>query len=156
MLKLLGIEDSVGSAKLDLVAYAGEPNALPEDPAAVLGFVHAKVSLAERVSDDVPTSRAIMNAGFLSILVTLDVKSFPKSPTVSERRAYINDGELGTSAKPTDKRVYIEENGEFDLCVSFNHRTAETEGTPPSGKHIRVIRDPAAPDPLVEILVQSP
>ena len=70
-LKAMGIDESVGRSKLDLAIWARD---------RIIGGIHAKVSLAERVSDDVPASEAMMRRGFLSALVTLDVKSFPPSP----------------------------------------------------------------------------
>ena len=126
-LRDMGIQDKVGGSKLDISIRAY---------GKMIGGIHAKTSLAERVSDDVPASRAMMQAGFLSALVTLDVKSFPPSPTVSNTRAYVNKGELGTPAAPTDKRKYIEQHGDFDVCVSYNLRTVPSPEQTLSGKRI--------------------
>jgi hypothetical protein len=127
VLEEMGIHAEVGGSKLDLVIRSGT---------RVVGGAHAKVSLAERVSDDVPASEAMMRRGFLSALLTLDVKSFPPSGTVSDARAYQNRGELGTPGAPSDKRTYIENHGSFDLCVSYNQRTVPSRDATNSGKRI--------------------
>lgn len=62
------------------------------------------------------------------ILPVIHVKSFPLSETVTETRAYINKGELGTPDAPTDKRKYIEEHGSFNACFSLNKRTVPSPG----------------------------
>jgi hypothetical protein len=49
--------------------------------------IHAKVIPAERVTDDVPASKLMMQKGFAAYLVTLDVKSFPLSNNVPDREA---------------------------------------------------------------------
>jgi hypothetical protein len=139
-LKLLGIYGKVGDSKLDIAIIAdyvrGQSPSLSNGH--IVGGIHAKVSLAERVSDDVPASVEMMKKGWVSYLVTLDVKSFPLSDTMSEERAYINKGELGTPEDPTDKRQYIEEHGSFDACFSFNLRTIPSPPNTRSGKRIFV------------------
>jgi hypothetical protein len=75
-LKELEIDGRVGGSKLDMVLRVR----VAEGVWAAFGGVHVKASLAERVSDDVPCSRAMMASGYFSPLWTLDVKSFP--PTV--------------------------------------------------------------------------
>ncbi|EKD07251.1 BsaWI family type II restriction enzyme [Limnospira fusiformis KN01] len=57
--------------------------------------------MAERVSDDIPASRIMMQYGFLSLLSTLDVKSFP--PPGGD---LINRAEFGSPDNPSDKRRY--------------------------------------------------
>ena len=145
-LKDMGIQDQVGGSKLDLSIRAyGE----------IIGGIHAKASLAERVSDDIPASRAMMKAGFLSALVTLDVKSFPPSSTVSNARAFVNRGELGTPETPSDKRKYIEHHGEFDLCLSYNSRTVPSPEQTPSGKRIfTVVLGNKDADPLEKMIIE--
>ena len=136
----MGIAGKVGSSKLDLSI---------ERNGRLLGGIHSKVSLAERVSDDVPASRAMMRKGYLSALVTLDVKSFPVSSTVSAARAYQNRGELGSPTAPTDKRLYIEKHGEFDMCISFNTRTIPSLANTRSKKKIYTVElNKHEPDPL--------
>jgi hypothetical protein len=139
-LKLLNIYGKVGDSKLDIAIMGDcDPQRAPSlANGRILGGIHAKVSLAERVSDDIPASAAMMQNGFVSYLMTLDVKSFPLSNTISGQRAYINKGELGSPASPTDKRKYIEEHGSFDACFSFNLRTVASLPKTMSGKRIFV------------------
>jgi len=140
-LELMGIHRKVGDSKLDVAIIAGcIGGACPSLETGIIGGVHMKVSLAERISDDVPCSKAMMEKGYLSLLATLDVKSFPLSSTISEKRAYINNGELGTAKKPTDKRRHIEEIGDFDACFSYNLRTVASAKTTASKKKIFVGR----------------
>ena len=77
-LEEMNIHDEVGGSKLDLAIRTATQ---------IIGGIHAKVSLAERVSDDVPASQIMMRRSYLSALVTLDVKSFPPSMTVSDTRS---------------------------------------------------------------------
>lgn len=153
-LNRLGIHGQVGSSKLDIVVMAGcDPSLLLSlKNGTVIGGIHAKVSLAERVSDDVPASRAMMENGYASFLVTLDVKSFPLSAYMGETHAYLNRGELGTPQNPTDKRRYIEEHGDFDACFSFNLRTIPSLEQTTSGKRIFVCRFDGKWDALCEAL----
>lgn len=124
-IKAIGLSDQMGSSKIDVgIRKNGK----------AIGGLHCKASLAERVSDDVPASRQMMKKGLLSILITLDVKSFP--PPHGD---LINRGELGTVAKPSDKRRYIEEHGEFTDCFSFNTRTAASGKNTNSGAKIFAI-----------------
>ena len=63
------------------------------------GVVHVKASLAERRTDDVPMSQALIEAGYLSVFWTMDCKSYPaEKPT--------NNGELGEVSEDdaSDKR----------------------------------------------------
>ncbi|HWY53609.1 MAG TPA: hypothetical protein VNZ03_04055 [Terriglobales bacterium] len=139
-LAAMGINAVVTGSKLDLAIWLGDE---------IIGGIHSKVSLAERVSDDVPASRAMMERGYLSILATLDVKSFPLSAIVREARAYINRGELGTRELPSDKRLYVERDGFFDLCASFNYRTVPTPPDADVVKRIYTIHlDEAGPDAI--------
>jgi transcriptional regulator with XRE-family HTH domain len=92
------------------------------------GVVHVKTSFAERRTDDVPLSRALMASGYASILCTLDAKSLPSiNPT--------NRGELGAVLSAgadlrSAKRKDIEE-GYFSACFSYNRNTIPT---PPGQK----------------------
>ncbi len=142
-LQEMGIHEEVGGSKLDLSIRTA---------ATLIGGIHAKASLAERVSDDVPASTAMMRRGYLSALVTLDVKSFPPSWNVSDARAYQNRGELGTPQQPSDKRMYIESHGSFDLCVSYNTRTVSSPGPTKSGKQIYTVTLGGQPDALEEAI----
>jgi hypothetical protein len=120
---------NVGDAKLDTV-LEGQTE---EGDYQIFGGAHIKGSLAERISDDEPTSRAMMSKGLFSPLLTLDVKSFPPP-----RGDLVNRGELGSIEKPSEKRKYIELHGSFDNCYSYNLRTMPSKPPTPSGKYIKV------------------
>src|SRR5229473_1602130 len=68
----MGIAETVGAAKLDMTLHIND-----QDRWIIFGGIHVKASLAERVSDDIPASRAMMAAGYLSPLWTLECKVFP-------------------------------------------------------------------------------
>jgi hypothetical protein len=124
----MGIDGEVGGSKLDIALY-GQVGTKH----VIFGGIHAKLSLAERVSDDVPCSVAMMKKGMVSYLLTLDAKSFP--PPTGD---LINRGELGSMASPSDKRNYIELHGSFDACFSYNLRTVPSSGETASGRRIYV------------------
>ena len=116
----MGLADQIaGGSKLDICLYGTCNRGL-----VPFAGVHSKASLAERVSDDKPCSERMMAAGFKSYLFTFDAKSFP--PPTGD---LVNQGELGTILRPSDKRGYIEQHGSFDACFSYNTRTT------PSGQH---------------------
>lgn len=137
MLTELGLNETVGDSKLDValarLQVAGQPVAF--------GGVHVKASLAERVSDDIPCSRALQQAGHLSPLWTLDVKSFP--PPNGD---LVNRGELGTPAATSEKRRYVEIHGDFDHCYTGNTRSVASGAVTPSGKRIVVLNLSQQPD----------
>ena len=91
----------------------------------MIGVIHVKASFAERRTDDVPMSQALVEAGYISPLWTMDCKSFP-SPSP------INRGELGKTftAEGQDrrnaKRKDIENDGFFSACFSYNRNTRPT------------------------------
>ena len=88
----------------------------------LLGVIHVKASSAERRTDDIPMSQALIQSGFLSVLWTMDVKSMPSSRPV-------NHGEFGQAANRqtiSDKRKDIEEHGHFSACFSYNANTVPT------------------------------
>ena len=143
VLKEMGIDAEIGGSKLDLAIRTATK---------IVGGIHAKASLAERVTDDVPASMAMMRKGYLSALVTLDVKSFPPSMTVSDARAFQNRGELGTPSAPSDKRKYIEDHGSFDWCISYNHRTIASPSSTNSGKRISTVNLNGPPDALEDAI----
>lgn len=127
----MGIAATVGAAKLDMTLHLDNR----EQGRVIFGGVHVKASLAERVSDDIPASRAMMAAGYYSPIWTLDVKSFP--PPFGD---LINRGEFGSLAVPSEKRRYIETHGEFDACYTANSRSIPSPIQTPSGKRIYTIR----------------
>lgn len=143
-LNKMGISATVGAAKLDMVLYMGtDPNYW-----TIFGGVHVKASLAERVSDDIPASRAMMKAGYFSPLWTLDVKSFPPP-----QGNLINRGELGTPDSPTEKRKYIEVHGDFDGCYSANSRSIPSTGPTSSGKKIYKLNLANQPDQFAQDII---
>lgn len=85
------------------------------------GVVHVKNSFAERRTDDVDMSRALVQAGYASPLWTMDCKSWP-----GERP--IHAGELGNPlpARRSAKRVDIEDDQYFSTCFSYNRNTLPT------------------------------
>lgn len=143
-LQAMGLADQVGGSKLDIALWCRTNHTLE-----IFGGVHIKASLAERVSDDVPASRAMMTAGFFSPLWTLDVKSFP--PPQGD---LVNRGELGSPKSPSDKRRYIEEHGDFDNCYSGNLRTAPSESSTPSGKKVYQLNLSKQPDDFAEEVIR--
>lgn len=87
----------------------------------LLGVVHVKASIAERRTDDVPMSRALIESGYLSVFWTMDAKSFPSAQPV-------NSGEFGDNSgeQTSDKRRDFEEHGHFSVCFSYNRNTMPT------------------------------
>lgn len=116
------------------------------------GIIHAKTSIAERVQDDAPASRAIIDKGFVSILATLDVKAFP--PPHGDG---VNRGELGMGnavGKVMPKRNYVEVTGDFTNLYSFNLRSPESPETTISGSRIKTLGlAEAQPDKLTQDIV---
>lgn len=138
-LEEMALSDSVGKSKLDVALYLVDGQCR-----RIFGGVHVKASLAERVSDDVPTSREMRARGFWSPLWTLDVKSFP--PPHGD---LVNRGELGSPEAPSDKRLYVEEHGSFDNCYTANARSRPTVGETKSGKRIISLNLASQPDQFV-------
>lgn len=91
----------------------------------LIGVVHVKASFAERRTDDVPMSQALVEAGYISPLWTMDCKSTP-SPRPTNR------GELGATFdgqapdRRSAKRKDIEDDGFFSACFSYNKNTQPT------------------------------
>jgi len=146
-LKSVGLD--VRSTKVDLFLEGRRASSWH-----VFGAVHVKSSIAERIQDDVPASRAVMAHGFLSIMLTMDAKSYP--PPHGE---CVNYGELGGRSMRIDKerikRNYIEEDGQFDALFSFNLRTPESLNKTPSGKRIFTLGlHDSHPDQLVQFIAK--
>jgi BsaWI restriction endonuclease type 2 len=140
----MGIQGSVGAAKLDMTLHI----AVEQNLWKIIGGVHVKASLAERVSDDIPASRAMMAAGYFSPLWTLDVKSFPPP-----RGDLINRGEFGTLSSPSEKRKYIEEHGEFHACYTANNRSVASPEVTPSGRRIYSLNLSKQPDKFAQDVI---
>lgn len=87
----------------------------------LLGVIHVKASIAERRTDDVPMSQALLEAGHLSVFWTMDSKSFPSATP-------LNRGEFGEAVPGivSQKRRDFEEHGHFSACFSYNANTIPT------------------------------
>ena len=77
------------SEKIALLGALNDPRVVPDKAdilitfnsgasEQLLGVVHVKASLAERRTDDVPMSQALIEQGYISVFWTMDVKSFPR------------------------------------------------------------------------------
>jgi hypothetical protein len=111
LLAKLGIVDTK-STKVDLFIEGNRGGEW-----LVFGAAHVKSSIAERIQDDVPASLAFMQRQLLSIVITMDAKSYPPPHGNG-----INYGELGGRSIGVDKerlkRGYIETSGQFDGLFS--------------------------------------
>jgi len=125
------------------------------DNCRLVSGLHIKASLAERIQDDVPASLALMRKGILSVMLTMDSKSFPPPHGNG-----INYGELGgrnwSDDKSRIKRQYVENDGQFDALISYNLRTPPSKENTPSGKKIYTISlTEEQPDVLVRMLKEK-
>lgn len=129
-----------GGSKTDIV-LEGIHNGFP----VIFGVLHSKSSIAERLADDMPASRFLVDKGFWSSVVTMDGKMFPPP----HGNAVVN-GEL-KHTKGNDKRRYFEINGAFSNCYSFNLHTPPSDGPTPSGSRIYSLSfTEGQPDQLVK------
>ncbi|MBW8050083.1 MAG: restriction endonuclease [Cytophagales bacterium] len=134
----MGLQGKIAPSKMD-IAIEGDCGTGNKNW-KILGVIHAKTSIAERIKDDAPASKIIMNKGFLSTCITLDSKSFP--PPHGDA---INYGELGgrvpdklnISVQP--KRDYFEVDGDFTNCYSYNLRTPPSPEITRSGFRINTL-----------------
>jgi len=115
----LKVRDRLEADKVDVLLSAD----IEDGGEVCFGVVHVKASFAERRTDDVPMSRALIRGGYASPLWTMDCKSGPSARPV-------NRGELGVArAKPdrrSAKRKDIEDDGYFSACFSYNANTIAT------------------------------
>ena len=119
LLKTVLAGERLEAAKADVLL-----SGMPGKAEKFFGVVHVKASFAERRTDDVPMSRALIAGGYFSPLWTMDCKSMPSSRPV-------NKGELGLGFSPgsderSAKRRDIEDDGYFSACFSYNQRTVPT------------------------------
>lgn len=121
------IKRGLGGAKTDLVLEGSHRGELIR-----FGVIHCKASIAERLTDDVPVSKALMRKGIWSAVATMDAKMFP--PPHGDG---IVNGELGLNAR--DKRKYFEVAGQFSACYSFNLRTPASPAKTKSGCRINAL-----------------
>lgn len=123
------IEIAKGDRKRDLLDSMKIPTRMESDKVDVyllgpddqcFGVVHVKASFAERRTDDVPMSEALIKAGYFSPLWTMDCKSTPAARP-------FNKGELGaTDGKRSAKRKDFEDDAWFSACFSYNKNTRPT------------------------------
>lgn len=118
-IKSIKVKERLESDKMD-VLLIGERNRKKH----FFGVVHVKASFAERRTDDVPMSKALVSSGYLSPLWTMDCKGSPSTKP-------FNKGELGDSLgekidKRSAKRKDIEDDGYFSACFSYNSNTKIT------------------------------
>lgn len=135
--------------KLDL-ALAG--TRAGSDVEELFGIVHAKVSIAERRTDDIPMSQAVQRAGYPSYAVLMDVKSWPTARPIK------NGGELQTPEQPNDKRHDFER-GNFTAAVSYNLNTVPTRDSDRraggSGIYACDFTPPTLADPFVKMVLAA-
>ena len=119
LLDQLHIPNRLEVDKVDVVLSAAQSGA-----PRCFGVVHVKASFAERRTDDVELSKALVDAGYCSPFWTMDCKSTPSAtPT--------NRGELGSLLEDAEdlrsaKRKDFEVDGFFSACFSYNSRTRPT------------------------------
>lgn len=119
----------------------------------IFGVVHVKASFAERRTDDVPMSKALVDAGYTSPLWTMDCKSSPSENPV-------NKGELGDNLgkgedRRSAKRKDIEDDGYFSACFSFNANTKATPLKQKAKAHIHVCNFNNPDDAFSKFLIES-
>lgn len=137
-LKEMKLDGKIEASKMD-IAIEGNCD-LQANEWRIFGVVHAKTSLAERIKDDAPASRIIMETGFISVAATLDSKSFP--PPHGDG---VNYGELGGRTfasglkENQPKRNYFERDGDFTNGYSYNLRTPPSPEITPSGSRIKML-----------------
>jgi transcriptional regulator with XRE-family HTH domain len=145
----LAVADRLEADKMDVLLLGEQDGDL-----RCFGVVHVKASFAERRTDDVPMSKALVEAGYCSPLWTMDCKSTPS-------REPVNRGELGAVKadgvdKRSAKRKDIEDDGYFSACFSYNQRTHPTPAGQAARGRIYVcdFSDPAG-DSFVRFVVDA-
>lgn len=146
LIERLGLDDSSVSDKADIYIVTGQ-----KEKVRVHGVVHAKVSIAERRSDDEPLSRLLMDKGLLSPLVTLDAKAFPGTRPVvkGEYGPVITEAVVGS-----EKRRAVEEKGAFSNVYSFNSNTIPTPDNAQAKARIHTISFSGTEDQFVHDVVE--
>ena len=121
------LEDRVEADKIDVV-LTGDTSRGEK----FFGVVHVKASFAERRTDDVPMSSALVRGGYTSPLWTMDCKSMPGEHPV-------NRGELGdVGSHRSAKRKDIEDEGYFTGCFSYNRNTLASSENLPAERRVHV------------------
>lgn len=123
----LKLQERIEADKIDVVLTGNTP-----DGPKFFGIVHVKASFAERRTDDVPLSVALIRNGYTSPFWTMDSKSVPSTHP-------INRGELGSAdGKRSAKRKDIEDEGYFTGCFSYNSNTQPSASTLPPERRVYV------------------
>lgn len=127
LIRDIAVADRIEADKIDVV-LTGDTSNGPR----FFGVVHVKASFAERRTDDVPMSLALVRGGYTSPLWTMDCKSTPSEFP-------INRGELGgIDGKRSAKRKDIEDEGYFTGCFSYNKHTLESPASLPPERRVHV------------------
>ena len=127
LIKQFDIRERLEADKIDVILTTKI-----KESEKLFGVVHVKASFAERRTDDVPMSRALVNAGYTSPLWTMDCKSTPGEEP-------LNRGELGySSGDRSAKRKDIEDEGYFSGCFSYNQNTQPSPKNLPLERRIQV------------------
>jgi transcriptional regulator with XRE-family HTH domain len=141
----LGLADRLEADKADILLTARSENGADK----FFGIVHVKASFAERRTDDVPMSQALVKAGFTSPLVTMDCKATPRANP-------FNRGEMGqVSGKRSAKRKDIEDEKFFSACFSYNRNTIPTPDDREALARIRVLDFNNPDDLFVDFIVEE-
>ena len=136
-LKEMRLAGKIEPSKID-VAIEGNCD-LEGNEWRIFGVVHGKTSLAERIKDDAPASRVIMEHGFISVAATLDSKSFPPPHGDGVNHGELGGRTIGEGLKPDQpKRNYFEKDGDFTNGYSYNLRTPPSPEVTPCGSHCQI------------------
>ncbi len=142
IVQALALPDRAEADKIDVV-LTGDT----DTGERFFGVVHVKASFAERRTDDVPLSRALIEAGYTSSLWTMDCKSTPGLTPV-------NRGELGrATGQRSAKRLDIEDQGYFSGCFSYNRATEPSGNELPPERRIQVCNFQSPDDAFSRFLV---
>lgn len=117
------------------------------------GVVHVKASFAERRTDDVPMSKALVEAGYTSPLWTMDCKCTPSAKP-------FNKGELGNAYSEgrdsrSAKRKDIEDDNYFSNCFSYNLNTNPTPVEFPAKNKIIICNFKNSNDDFSKYIIDS-
>lgn len=120
------------SDKMDVLLTVGQ--GLNE---RLIGVIHVKASFAERRTDDVPMSKALVDAGYISPLWTMDCKSTPSPRPIN--RGELGPVYIGIGVDPRSaKRKDIEDDRFFSACFSYNTNTLPTPSFYPARAQVHV------------------
>jgi len=148
LLQQLTISERLEADKVD-VLLTGERKGTSQ----CFGVVHVKASFAERRTDDVPMSKALVEAGYLSPLWTMDCKSTPSANP--DNRGELGET-IGNSGDPRSaKRKDIEDDGYFSACFSYNRNTRATPSSQKSKARVIVCDFQSPDDAFSQFVIQN-